>query len=253
LKQAGAEFEQKLSKGPITRLQAGTAVEGQHNPAFDEDDNRRRAWMRAERAAGPLRAGATMTWERVTFGEEAADLRSVGADVTIDTRLDPALPRNAVYARASWTRTDVDGAPVDRRTIDARGYLGLIGQTVIVGRLAREDASHALPDYLKSLVGGWSSLRGFEAGSFVGDTAVTGSAEFRVPLSSPLSVARVGISIFVDAGTAYDEGQRFADQPIHVGIGAGGWLTATVFRLGVSVAHGRHADTRVNFGVGMGF
>jgi hypothetical protein len=38
-----------------------------------------------------------------------------------------------------------------------------------------------------------------------------------------------------------------------VGIGAGGWLTATVFRLGVSVAHGLHADTRVNFGVGMGF
>jgi hemolysin activation/secretion protein len=103
------------------------------------------------------------------------------------------------------------------------------------------------------LLGGWSSLRGFRAGAFVGDTVATSSAELRVPLSSPTKVARVGVSVFADAGAATSHGQRLADQPVHVGLGAGAWVTATVFRMGVSVAHGRHADTRVNFGLGVTF
>ena len=48
-------------------------------------------------------------------------------------------------------------------------------------RADREDANRPLPIYVKSLVGGWSSLRGFTAGAFTGDTAVTGSLEVRVP------------------------------------------------------------------------
>ena len=128
-----------------------------------------------------------------------------------------------------------------------------MGQAILVGRIAGQDASDAPPPYLKPLLGGWSSLRGFEAGAFVGDTVASSSAELRLPLSSPLQVARLGISIFVDGGAAAPFGERLADQPVHVGIGAGGWITATMLRLGVSVAHGRHADTRVNFGLGLRF
>jgi outer membrane protein assembly factor BamA len=120
-------------------------------------------------------------------------------------------------------------------------------------RGVREDADAPLPLYLRSLLGGWSSLRGFEAGAFTGDTMTTGSVELRVPLGSPVHIAQAGVSVFVDAGRAYDKGERFGDQPLHRGVGAEAWMAATVFHLGVSVAHGRGAGTRVNFGAGLSF
>ena len=72
-----------------------------------------------------------------------------------------------------------------------------------------------------------------------------------MPLTSPLHVARTGVSVFVDAGAACPDGQRIVDQPAHVGVGAGVWATATVLRLGVSVARGIDAGTRVNFEIGV--
>lgn len=253
MKRAGAEFDQALKGGWLDRVQAGVSVQRQRNPAFRADDDRRRLWARVERTAGPVRLGAVAGSEHVTFLGDEDHLTSVGADATIDTRLDPALPRNAVYARAAWTRFRVDGRSVDQRSIDARGYLGLMGQTILVGRVTRQNASDALPLYLRPLLGGWSSLRGFRAGAFAGDSVATSSAEFRVPLSSPLQVTRAGVSVFVDAGAVAAHGERLAAQPVQVGIGAGAWVTATVVRLGFSVAHGRHADTRVNFGIGVTF
>lgn len=253
MKRAGAEFDQTLKGRIVDRVQVGGSVQRRRNPAFDADDDRRGAWARVERAAGPVRLGGGIASEHVSFLGEEDHVTSTGADVTIDTRLDPALPRNAVYARAAWTRFFVDGRGVDQRSIDARGYLGLPGQSILVGRVTRDDSSGALPPYLQPLLGGWSSLRGFRAGAFVGDTVATSSAELRVPLSSPLRVARLGVSVFVDAGAAGPHGTRLADQPVHVGAGAGVWVTATLFRIGLSVAHGRHADTRVNFGLGVTF
>ena len=82
---------------------------------------------------------------------------------------------------------------------------------------------------------------------------VTGSLELRMPLSSPLSVGKLGVSVFVDTGKAYDKGEQFADQPFKTGIGGGVWLTLAAFRMGLSVAHGLGADTRVNFGAGITF
>jgi hemolysin activation/secretion protein len=106
---------------------------------------------------------------------------------------------------------------------------------------------------LKSLLGGWSSLRGFKAGSFVGDTMVHTTAELRIPLSSPLDVGKLGISFFVDAGKAYDTGFHFSDLPWRQGAGGSVWITATVLRMSVSVAHGRGSGTRANFGVELSF
>lgn len=250
---AGLEFEQTFQGGPVSRVQAGADIEQRRNPAFAADDLRRRVWTRAERAAGPLRAGATVTSEHVSFEGVSAHVVSTRVDAAIDTRLDPALPRNAVFAQASWTHRRIDGRGVDQRAFDVRGYLGVIGQAVVVGRLAGSDASGPLPRYLQPLLGGWSSLRGFRAGAFVGDAVLTSTAELRVPLSAPLEMTRFGVSVFVDAGAAAPYGRRLAAQPVQVGAGAGVWLTATVFRIGLSAAHGRGAGTRINFGIGTTF
>jgi outer membrane protein assembly factor BamA len=253
-KQAGVEFDRPLATGPLTRLQVGAGLDRRRNPAFDEDDSRRRVWVRGERRLGPLRAGVSAGRQHVSFADRRDDVTSYGADVTYDTRVDPLFPRNAVDLAASWTaRRITSGGVVHQTTLDGRAYLGLIGQSVLVARASRDAADAALPPYLQPLVGGWENLRGFAAGAFVGDTAVTGSLELRVPLSSPLRVARFGVSAFVDTGTAYAHGARFASQPLHVGVGGGVWWTATVFHLGVSAAHGLGASTRVNFGGGLEF
>ena len=110
-----------------------------------------------------------------------------------------------------------------------------------------------MPPYLRSLLGGWSNLRGFEAGAFTGDTLVAGSAEVRVPLSPVLSDGKLGVSVFVDAGAAYDKGRRLKDADIRTGAGGSVWVTLLAFRMGVSVAHGKGAGTRVNFGGGLSF
>jgi outer membrane protein assembly factor BamA len=271
LKRAGAEFEHTFGGGPISRLEVGAAVQRQRNPAFQEDDDRTRGWIRAEKAAGPLRAAATTGWQHISFGGIDDEVRSLGASLTLDTRLNPVMPRNAVYATASVERvtgttgtagttgttgtpgtTGTSGATI-RIRLEGRGYIGLVGQAVLVVRGLREDANEPLAPYFRSLLGGWSNLRGFKAGSFTGDTLMAGSAELRVPVSSPLSSGKLGLSFFVDSGAAYDKGARFRDQDVRTGVGGGVWMTVAAFRMDLSVAHGRGATTRVNFGAGIEF
>lgn len=252
-KQAAAELERLFARGPFSRVQAGASIGRTRNPAFDEDDDRRRVWGRVERGFGRhLRLGATAGWEQVDFAGDGDRFGSIGADATFDTRLDPGLPRNAVYVHAAWAHLagDATGA-TNRRTVDARGYLGLIGQSVLIARIEGETSGRPLPAYFKPMLGGWSNLRGFAAGSFVGDTRVSGSLELRVPVSSALSVGKAGFSVFVDTGKAYDDGVRFGNAPVRTGAGAGVWFTATIVRAGVAVAHGFDHGTRVNFGIGL--
>jgi outer membrane protein assembly factor BamA len=253
-KEAGVELDRPLARGPFTRVLAGATLHRRRNPAFLENDDRGEVRGRAERASGPLRAGATLGWQHVSFAGTRDTFWSAGGDVAFDTRRDPVLPRNAVLATASWERlTFGSGGSVQRSRLEGRGYLGLIGQHVLAVRVLRESASGPLPPYLKSLLGGWSNLRGFRAGALAGDTLLAGSLELRVPLSSPLQLVKLGASVFLDAGTAYDAGQQLRDQTLRRGIGVGIWATATVFHIGVSVAHGQGADTRVNFGGGLSF
>jgi hypothetical protein len=61
-------------------------------------------------------------------------------------------------------------------------------------------------------------------------------------------VGKLGVSLFADWGTAYAHGQRFRDQRLLRGTGAGVWLTVTAVRVSLAVAHGQGAGTRVLFG-----
>ena len=254
-RRAGIEYDRTFVTGPLSRVEVGAAIQRRRNPAFEEFDRRDRTWARAERGWGPVRSGVTVGWQRVRFADLRDDLRTVGGDVAFDTRLDPLLPRNAVFISAAWERVDFksEQPTTDRTRVDARGYLGLVGQTVLVVRGVREDVNHPVPPYLRSLLGGWSSLRGFEAGMFTGDTVVSGSVEVRVPVSSPLSAGKLGVSGFVDTGKAYDKGSRFKDAQWHTVIGGSVWLTITAFRMSFSVARGLGSGTRVNFGGGLSF
>lgn len=244
-KRAAVEFE-KAFAGPVSRFQAGGAVVRRTHPYFEKNDDRRRVWARVERdVSHSLRAGATGSVERVSFLGSHDRLSRVGADVVFDTRVDPMLARNAVYARAGWDALVFGRAADARRTdLEARGYLGLPGQAVLVGRALRQDSNRPLPSYERPLLGGLTSLRGFAVGSAVGDTLVSTSLELRLPLTSPLGTGKFGVSAFMDAAAIYDKGEELRHQRFERGAGGGLWIAATVFRLNLYVAHGIGGSTR---------
>lgn len=253
-KRAALIGEKNFAGGPVTRLEVGAAVQRKRNPAFDLDDDRRKVWMRAERAVGSLRLGATAGWDRVTFDAVEDTFRSVGADIALDTRLDPGYPRNAVWLSASWERLAFEaGHTLHRTRLDGRVFVGLVRETVLALRVTREGANGAQPRYLQPLLGGWTNLRGFPAGRFANDIVVSGSGELFIPLTSPMQVGKAGVSVFADTGVAYAHGRAFGDQTRHTGFGGSLWYTATGFKLSFSVAHARGEKTRVNFGGGFTF
>ncbi len=256
-RRAGAELEHTFSRG---RLQFGGALTSREHPFYEVRDDRRTAWTRAETRAGRLHFGVIGTLDHIAFNateKTVETVQTIGGDVVLDTRLDPLLPRNALYVKGSvdrmFAKIRTGAGALYRTKIDANGYLGLISQTVLAVRVVREDASERMSPYFKSMLGGTENLRGFRAGEFVGDTLVAGSVELRTPFTSPIEVAKTGIRIFADAGTVYDKGQRYTDQTLKQGFGAGLFLSAPVFILNLDVAHGKGSGTRVYFGGGFSF
>ena len=137
-RRAALEFERTFKSGPLTRIASSVGIAQSENPRFEIDDRRFGWTARAERSfAGLVRTGVGASQHTVTFNPLEDRLWTLGADAALDTRGDPGFPRNAVYLGASWTGLHVDrlDEPINRYTGDARGYLGLIRQAVVAGRV----------------------------------------------------------------------------------------------------------------------
>jgi hypothetical protein len=254
--------DRRFRTGPFSRLAAGAALSRREHPRFDVPDRRGQLWARAERALpGHLRVGGGWRWSDVSFGSPATPaldlderMTTAGVDLALDTRVDPTFPRNAIYARAAWEHLDFDARPSRQRvTLDGRGYVGLVGSAVLGVRAFHGRADGPLPVYEQWLLGGQSTVRGFKTGSAIGDRLTTGSLELRLPFSSPLKVAKTGVSVFWDTGTTWDAGARLADQPWKHGYGAGVFAIATIFQMKLEVAHGSDGDTRLHASAGFTF
>jgi outer membrane protein assembly factor BamA len=269
-KRIGAEYQQEFSQRLAPRLRTGAFIQRRTHPFFalrqssgrperesrgDENADRTRVWGRTEWSLlRDVRAGAEIAWQSSSLAGQEVDARSIGADVIVDTRVDPLMPHNAILVRSAIERLHFSSTSTAVKTaIDANGYVGVYRGTVLALRAVREDFSKSAPAFYKSMLGGSSNLRGFQAGHNIGDTLVAGSAELRIPTTSPLRMARFGISIFMDAGTTYDKGQRFSDQKLQKGVGAGLWATAPLFRFSVAVACGIGSGMRTHIGAGLTF
>jgi hemolysin activation/secretion protein len=185
--------------------------------------------------------------------------------VTLDTRVDPAYPRNAVMASLGWERLGYSGivpppdtgTPVDRTgsfhrtTTDLRGFVGLLGSSVLAVRGLSVLASSPPPPYEQALVGGASTLRGYDAGYRAGDNLVAASAELRVPLTSPIDVGRFGVRAFADWGAVYPHGARMADQRLEAGYGGGVFIHLTVLTMGMDAAWSEYGDFNFHFSMGV--
>ncbi len=255
-KQAALEAEKAFATGPLARLSGIASISSRENPGFDLDD--RRNELGAEAVVPLKRRYLNLSfagrWSDVDFGDIHERATTVGAGLTLDTRQNPAFPRNAVVAAAGWKRLDAGGREaVNRYHLEAQGYLGLFGSTVLAVRALSDRADAPLPAYEKALAGGSANLRGFRAGSFVGDSLAAGSVELRLPWNSPMRLGQSGFTIFGDAATAYDHGTPLEKATWHYGAGAGWYLRAPLISLGIDVGYGFDEGARAHVMAGLRF
>ncbi|MCA1586911.1 MAG: BamA/TamA family outer membrane protein [Acidobacteria bacterium] len=253
-RRAAVEIERYFAGRSLTRLTGLAGMTRRANPHFEVADTRQTVAARAERAFTPwLRAGAGAGLESVSFGASDERQWTGGADLTLDTRLDPAFPRNAVYGRVSWQRLNVSGARIGRWSTAFEGYLGLAAASVLAIRAQTAAASETLPAWEHALLGGAGTLRGYQPGHRAGDNLAAVSAELRVPLTSPLKIGRVGVRTFVDSGAIWDVGERWSQSRWDRGIGAGIFLNAPVVSASVDVAWPEAGGARWHIGLGARF
>lgn len=254
-KRAALEADRTLRRGPVDRITASASLSRRTNPFFEQDEDRRELAAGASRRIGRVlvlsgKAGVA----NVTFAGAKERLGWYGADVAVDTRQDPVFPRNAVYATAGWTalRPSVS-ARANQYRADLRGYLAVVGQSVLSVRGLYLGADGRLPGYERYLLGGASSVRGYRAGSYAGDNLMAGSIELRVPVTSPMGISRAGFTVFGDLGTAWDHGTRFADARVRRGVGGGVFLLASLFQVGLDVGVRQGGGVRAHFSTGLQF
>jgi outer membrane protein assembly factor BamA len=254
-RRAAVELERTFDRGPVSILRGTAGLRRAENPHYLTADSRREIAIVAERTVAPwLRAGANGRLSHVDF--DAADRvlhRAAGLHLAVDTRLDPTFPRNAVHATVGWERLGFETGHAGRWNTDLRGYVGLVGSTVLALRAQGSFANAALPLAEQSLLGGSDSLRGYRAGHQAGDSMAAISGEIRVPLTSPLSVGRFGVKAFADAGAAWSTRERLRTQQFDRGIGGGVYFGATAVSANVDVAWPERGKPRVHAGVGVTF
>ena len=80
------------------------------------------------------------------------------------------------------------------------------------------------------------------------------SAEVRVPLTSVLHGSKLGVTVFTDAGKAWDFGSPMDRAEWHQGVGGGVFLIASIVRINLDIAHGlKTGDTKVHLSSGFTF
>jgi hypothetical protein len=255
-KRAAIEAERGFKTGPLSRLFGSFGIWNQENPHFEIDDQRVELKGRAERQIAQMfRVGVDASRSTVEFGDLNDDMWTVGTDAALDTRRDPSFPGNAVYLGAGWSALNVRGAErINRYQTDARGYLRVIRQAVVAGRVQYFTSDATLPPYERLLLGGSANLRGFRTGTFIGDRMLVTSTELRVPLTSVLHGAKLGVSAFMDVSKIAEFEANLKDAEWHRGAGGGIFVIAPLVKLNFDIAHGFDGGgTRLNLGTGFSF
>ncbi len=185
------------------------------------------------------------------FAGTRDDVDRVTADLMIDTRLDPAFPRNAVWGRAGVDWLDVVTGRRRRLRTDASAALGLPFGAALTARGFLTSSDGPLPRYEQTMIGGGLATRGYRRGYRVADNAAGGSLTLARPFGSPLDVVRHGVRVFVDWGAVYDAGTKLGDARFDRGAGIGWFANLMAVNAYVDVGRGNGQwRAHVRFGTG---
>ena len=253
---AALEVEKRFERGPVHALRGGVSASRFENQHFRVNDRRSELWVGADRRlVDGLRVSAETRWSDVNFGLLNDQVVTHRLGLELDTRRDAGFPRDAVFVQAGWQWLDpAGGVPtLSQPQLDARLFLGLVGQTVVAFRAQYQGASGTVPVYAQPLVGGATSVRGHRAGTQAGDRLAAVSAELRVPLNSPMSFGKAGVRLFVDSGAVFDVDERLRKTQFLQGVGVGVFTSAAFINLQLDVGHDLHGSARVHFRTNVSF
>ncbi len=249
----GVEGSRSFSGPVVSRVQAGADLRRTEHPAFALVEERRRLFGRLERTVtASTRIGVEATHEAVRFAGARDDVDRVTADLLVDTRTDPAFPRNAVWGRAAIERLDVITGLRRRARADAAAALGLPFASALIVRGFLTSSDGALPRYEQAMIGGGLATRGYRRGYRVGDNAAGASVTLARPFGSPLDVVRHGLRAFVDWGAVYNAGTKLGDATFDRGAGIGWFANLMAVNAYVDVGRG-NGEWRVHVRFGTGF
>ena len=254
-RRAAAELTLDVDKAALTRVEGGIDLFRRKNPHFEIDDTRVRVWGEALKRVGVFETGGTVGWADVDFGDLREQQLTYGVFARLDTRQEVNLPRNAFYIGAGWDRLEIFDRDVgfNRYTVDLRGFKSFIGRSVIAAQAYYRGADDRLPDYERPFLGGAQTLRGYDAGAFIGDNLVTASVELRVPITPPVPVGLVGVDFFFDTGTVYDHGTKLSQAKFRHGVGGGVFFFIAFVGLKVDVGYDLDDSVKFHFSTGFRF
>ncbi len=263
-KRIALEMEAAVPGRLVDRLRAAGWRGRRRHPYFDAEDDRTGLEVAVERRlpAG-FRVNGAAAWEDVRFLARADRLfrSSMYLDYG-DYRETPSTARrNTAVVRAGIERLATVGVPatVFRPRLDARAYVAAGGQAILAARLFFAGASAPLPPYEKALLGGSpaarGTLRGWPAAAAVGDRIAAASIELRLPVTSLLSEAQVGLRFFGDTAAVYDAGSSIRQASFLEGVGVGVFVMPPGFGspIAIDVAHDFAGGVRAHVSAGFGF
>ncbi|HYP13365.1 MAG TPA: BamA/TamA family outer membrane protein [Bryobacteraceae bacterium] len=153
-----------------------------------------------------------------------ADFVRYGAFVQYDHRDRAGGARSGGLYYAQWARyvDQIRGAFSHHRVdIEAQQFIPLINARRVIalrGRtsLTSADSGHRVPFYLKPVMGGSESVRGYRPYRFYGDQALLMTAEYRYEVFSGLDMA-----VFADAGKVADHARDLDLRNLESSVGFG--------------------------------
>ena len=255
-RQAALELEKRFDAGLVHALRGGASASRHENQHYQVNDRRAEVWVGADRqVVDALRVSARAGWSNVRFGVIDERLATYRVGLELDTRRDVGFPRDAVFAGVAWQWLDpaTGAGAVSQPQLDARGFIGLFGQSVLALRAQYQGASAPVPAYAQPLLGGGGSVRGHRVGVRAGDRLAVASAELRFPVSSPMSFGKVGVRLFFDTGAVYDVTQRLRRTRFSQGAGGGVFLGAAFVNLQLDLGHDLRGGARLHFATSVSF
>lgn len=251
---AGAEMLVEVDRAFPAFLRFGGWWWQQTNPAFDTTDRRVELWARGYGRYGGFQLDIDARWADVEFGaanEQQVDMLVMGR---YDSRQDVGSARDSIYVSGSWAPLKIldGGEYFNRAGAEFRGYKGLVGKLTLASQVRFDLSDGELPDWEVFILGGAETLRGYTAGTFVGDNRAIGSLELRWPVANPLPIISIGVHGFYDIGTAWDHDESLRGSRFYNGVGFGGYVYATFIRLKLDIAYGLQSEdwhTTVSSGV----
>lgn len=140
------------------------------------------------------------------YGPDATmNIKSLIADLTIDTRNDDDHPTRGWYIQAFAEHADKDFNNIDefrRYILDIRRYQPLSWDENIALRLRGGTSTGLLPPMYLFDLGGISTLRGFDFKEMTGDRMVLGNLEYRLGAGNS-GFLGLDIILFIDSGLAW--------------------------------------------------